>query len=163
MAKTFLDAMNRAQQGNGPVISVSDGVITLADTTSTQTLTNKTLTGPILTSPVIIAATGTDNVVPYAADGAISLTSHVALLNKAGVGAYSVAAPGSAGIRITFVNGSDNAHVITFTGTLLADGTTGLNTTATMLAFIGSSLTVVSNTATQWATVASYSMGTIAP
>src|SRR5258707_52611 len=53
MAKTILDAINRAEAGIGPVISVPDGEITLADISSAQTLTNKTLTSPVLNSPVV--------------------------------------------------------------------------------------------------------------
>jgi len=49
MAKTFLDAINQAENNNGPVISVPDGTITLVDTASVQTLTNQTLTGVVLT------------------------------------------------------------------------------------------------------------------
>lgn len=88
----------------------------------------------------------------YSADGAITLVSQVALLTKGSAAAMTVAAPGAAGVgaRITIVSGSNFAHVITFTGTTLGDGTTGLNLTVTMTAFIGSALTVIGNTATQW-------------
>lgn len=112
-----------------------------------QTLTSKTLT-----SPTINGAQGTENLLTYTGDGAITLTSQVALLTKGSAAAMTVAAPGTAGIgaRITIVSGSNFAHVITFTGGTLGDGTTGLNTTVTMTAFIGSSLTVIANTATQW-------------
>lgn len=51
MAKTFLDAINRAEQGNGPVITVPDGPVTLVDTASAQTLTNKTMTSPVVNAP----------------------------------------------------------------------------------------------------------------
>lgn len=112
----------------------------------------QTLTGKTLTSPTINGAGGTENLLTYTGDGAITLTSQVALLTKGSAAAMTVAAPGTAGIgaRITIVSGSNFAHVITFTGGTLGDGTTGLNTTVTMTAFIGSSITVIANTATQW-------------
>lgn len=64
MAKTLLDAINRAAQGNGPVISVPEGAVTLVDTASAQTLSNKTLTAPqgtiayerLITTRVLVAA-----------------------------------------------------------------------------------------------------------
>lgn len=110
--------------------------------TGTQTLTNKTINAP----------TGVANLVTYSGDAAITIVSQVALLTKGSAAAMTVAAPGAAGIgtRITITSGSNFAHVITFTGGTLGDGTTGLNTTVTMTAFIGSSITVVANTASQW-------------
>jgi hypothetical protein len=102
--------------------------------------------------------------ITYAADGAISIASQVALLTKGSAAAMTVAAPGAAGIgtRITIVSGSNFAHVITFTGGTLGDGTTGLNTTVTMTAFIGSAITVIANTATQWVTESSINLTSIA-
>lgn len=106
---------------------------------STSTLTNKTLTAPVATEAVIRQA-----VTAYANDGAITIASGIANLSKAGVGAYSVAAPSTQdGTRITFVNTTANAHVVTFTGGTLWDGTDGANTTATFAAFPGASITVV--------------------
>lgn len=121
--------------------------VQLVDASSAQTLTNKTLT-----APTINGQTGTGNLVTYADDGAITLVSQIALLTKGTAAAMTVAAPGTAGIgaRITIVSGSNAAHVISFTGGTLGDGTTGLNTTVTMTAFIGSAITVIGNTATQW-------------
>jgi hypothetical protein len=109
----------------------------LVDVSSTQTLTGKTVT------PVLTTITG---------DGAVTIASGTVLLTKGSAAAITVAAPGTAGIgaRITIVSGSNFAHVVTFTGGTLGDGTTGLNTTVTMTAFIGSSITVIANTATQW-------------
>lgn len=88
----------------------------------------------------------------YSGDGAITIASQVALLTKGSAAAMTVAVPGASGVgvRITITSGSNFAHVITFTGGTLGDGTTGLNTTVTMTAFIGSSITVIGNTATQW-------------
>lgn len=112
----------------------------------------QTLTGKTLTTPTINGATGTTNLVTYSGDAAITLVSQVALLTKGSAAAMTLAAPGAAavGTRITIVSGSNFAHVITFTGGTLGDGTTGLNTTVTMTAFIGSAITVIANTATQW-------------
>lgn len=95
---------------------------------------------------------GAPPIVTYPVDAAIAIENHVALLTKGSAAAMTVAAPGAAGIgkRITIISGSNFAHVITFTGGTLGDGTTGLNTTVTMTAFIGSAIVVVANTAGQW-------------
>jgi len=86
----------------------------------------------------------------YASDGAISLVNQIGYLTKGSAGAYTVNAPGAANIRITLVAGTDFAHVITFTGGTLKDGTTGAKTTVTMTAFIGSCITFFSVSTTQW-------------
>jgi len=100
----------------------------------------------------------------YAADGAIPVVSGVAYLTKGSAGAYTLAAPGASGIgtRITLTTGTDFAHVVTFTGTTLQDGTAGANSTWTSAAVQGSSLTVLGVTATKW-NVESFNLGTIAP
>lgn len=128
--------------------------------TSTASLINKTKAGAIgMVNGILYVNNGSAAVgagaLPlntYAADGAITLVSQVALLTKGSAAAMTVAAPGATkiGTRITIVSGSNFAHVITFTGGTLGDGTTGLNTTVTMTAFIGSAITVIANTATQW-------------
>lgn len=81
----------------------------------------------------------------YAADGAIAANlSHIAALTKAGVGAYTLAAPARDGIDLTIVNRTANAHVVTATG-LLDDGVVGgSKNTATFTAFAGSVLSLVS-------------------
>lgn len=119
---------------------------TVVDTTSVQSLSNKLL--PVNT---------------YATDLAVTVASQVALLTKGSAGAYTVAAPGTAGIgvQIELTAGSDFAHVVTFTGSTLKDGTTGAKITWTSAAFIGSSITVVGVTATQWVVV-SKNLGTVA-
>src|SRR6267143_5732724 len=63
----------------------------------------------------------------YAADAAITVSPQVAYLTKGSAGAYTVAAPGAAGIGMVLVltTGTDFAHVVTFTGSTLFDGTTG--------------------------------------
>lgn len=108
------------------------------------------------------AVIGDESVNTYAVDGAISLSSQTALLTKGSAGAYSVAAPGVAGLRLTITTGSDFAHIVTFTGGTLWDGTAGANTTWTAAAVQGSSLTVVSISATKW-NVVSFNLGLIAP
>lgn len=133
--------------------------VQLVDASSAQTLTNKTLTAPVLNAPVVVSPFNT-----YAVDGAVTVASQVAYLTKTSAGAYTIAAPGAAGIgvRITFTTGTDFAHVVTFTGTTLQDGTAGANSTWTAAAVQGSSLAVVGVTATKW-NVESFNLGTIAP
>lgn len=146
----------------------------------TQTLTNKTLTAPVLsgsvtgtytlagtptlTSPTINAPSITEAFNTYSDDGAITIASQVAFLTKTSAGAYTVAAPGASGIGkvLKLTTGTDFAHVVTFTGGTLWDGTAGANTTWTSAAVQGSSLTVVGVTATKW-NVLSFNLGTIAP
>lgn len=100
----------------------------------------------------------------YAADSAITLAPQYAYLTKGSAGAYTLAAPGAAmiGKHLVLSTGTDFAHVVTFTGTTLQDGTAGANTTWTAAAVQGSSLTVVGVTATKW-NVVSFNLGTIAP
>lgn len=124
------------------------------DVSSVQTLTNKTLTAPAVIEPFNT----------YAVDGAITVSPQFAYLTKGSAGAYTLAAPGAAGIgmELTLTTGTDFAHVVTFTGTTLQDGTAGVNTTWTAAAVQGSSLTVIGVTATKW-NVVSFNLGTIAP
>ena len=73
----------------------------------------------------------------YAADGTIAGTAGAAYLTKAGIGAYVLAAPAADGIRLTLVNRTANAHVVTATG-LIDDGVTGgSKNQATFAAFAG--------------------------
>lgn len=132
--------------------------IEMADVSTAQTLTNKTLTAPIINGAV---STRTFNT--YAIDGAVTIVSQIAYLTKGSAGAYTIAAPGAAGIgvELSFTSGTDFAHVVTFTGSTLKDGTTGAKVTWTSAAFIGSSLTIVGVTATQWVVV-SKNLGTVA-
>lgn len=99
------------------------------------------------------------------ADGAIPVdVDETYALGKASAGAHTLAAPGAANVGrcINFVTVTDFAHVVTFTGTTLMDGTAGLNTTWTAAAVSGSSLSIVAVSATRWA-VLSFNLGTIAP
>jgi hypothetical protein len=120
--------------------------LVVADTSSAQTFTNKTLTSPTINGTV------TSSFTTISGDGAVTIQSGIVYLTKGSAAAISVAAPGASGIgvRITITSGSAFAHVITFTGGTLWDGTTGVNTTVTMTAYPGSTLTVIGTTATTW-------------
>jgi hypothetical protein len=85
-------------------------------------------------------------------DGAVPLVPGKTILTKGSAAAITVAAPGTGmiGREITIISGSDFAHVITFTGGTLWDGTTGVNTTVTMTAFRGSAITFIGLTALVW-------------
>ena len=88
-----------------------------------------------------------------AGDGAIDISfDSITLLTKGSAAAVTVAAPGALNIGrlIEIHNGSDFAHVVTFTGSTLRDGTTGASITWTAAAFRGSSLTVRAVDATTW-------------
>jgi hypothetical protein len=83
-------------------------------------------------------------ILAYAADGAIQPRSGVHALTKAGVGAYTLAAPSRDGLRMKIFNRTANAHVITATG-LIDDGVTGgSKNTMTFGAFAGASIDLVS-------------------
>lgn len=91
--------------------------------------------------------------VPLAADGAIPINvDQTYLLNKGSIGAYSIAAPGvnNVGRRLKLLGGTDFAHVVTFTGSTLRDGTTGASITWTTTAFQGCGLEIVAVSATTW-------------
>jgi hypothetical protein len=101
----------------------------------------------------------------FAVDGACPIDRDAVInITKGSAIALSVAAPGAANIgrEITFLSGSDFAHVVTFTGATLRDGTAGLNSTWTTTAVAGCSLTVRAVTAALWSVV-SFNLGTIAP
>lgn len=87
-----------------------------------------------------------DEIVHYGEDGAIAVPNKnsTILLNKATAGAFTLAAPtlGQNGVKLTIINETAAAHVITAT-TLLADAVSGSpHTTATFAAFKGASLTL---------------------
>lgn len=97
-----------------------------------------------------------DGAIPIDVDGNTSLT-------KGSAAAITIAAPGVANIgrRRRITTGSDFAHVVTFTGSTLRDGTTGASITWTAAAFRGSSLEVLAVDATTW-NVISMNLGAIA-
>jgi hypothetical protein len=98
-----------------------------------------------------------DGAIPIDRDGIYNLT-------KGSAAAITIAAPGAANIGrwITILGGTDFAHVVTFTGGTLWDGTAGVNSTWTTTAVRGCALTVIAITATTWQVV-SFNLGTIAP
>jgi hypothetical protein len=99
-----------------------------------------------------------------AGDGAINIDfDSKTLLTKGSAAAVTVAAPGAGriGRRLLIMGGSDFAHVVTFTGSTLRDGTTGASVTWTSAAFQGSSLMVEAISATTWNVIAN-NLGVIA-
>lgn len=84
-------------------------------------------------------------VTDYAADGAITIANGVATLSKGSAGAYTLAAPtaAQAGTVIRIVSKSAYAHVVTFTGNILDDGTSTTKLKATCAAYVGANVTVV--------------------
>jgi hypothetical protein len=99
-----------------------------------------------------VGTAGSGPIVTYAADGAISISTQIAYLTKAGVGAYTLAAPTAlqSGTRLTITNGSANAHVLTATN-LLDDGVTGgAKDTATFGAFVGASIVLFAMPTLTW-------------
>lgn len=106
-----------------------------------------------------------EEIIARAADGAIPIVEDaVFLITKGSAAALTVAAPGAANVGryLEILSGSDFAHVVTFTGTTLQDGTAGANTTWTAPAVQGASLAVRAVSATKWNIVA-FNLGTIAP
>lgn len=101
-------------------------------------------------------------VTEYTADGAIALTAGTHYISKTSAAAMTVAAPTAAisGTRLTISAGTNFAHVITFTGSTLLDGTTGANLTVTLAAFIGSTI-VVEARGTTWILVSSSNVTSI--
>lgn len=134
----------------------SSSVVTIG---GTQTLTAKTLEAPTISDAAIsdsnltscsITNTPVNQVVTErTTTGAITISSGVIILARAGSAFtgtdITLAAPSAQnGTRITIMCGSAYAHVVTFTGGTLLDGTAGANTTATFAsAIVGASFTVV--------------------
>jgi hypothetical protein len=89
----------------------------------------------------------------FAADGAIGNQGGTVYLTKAGVGAYTLAAPGRDNVFLNIVNRTANAHIVTATG-LLDDGVTGgSKNTITFAAFAGACCQLVSGGG-KWNTLA---------
>lgn len=85
-----------------------------------------------------------EKVTAYAADGAIAVESHVAMLTKTSAGAYTLAAPATDGIVIKLIAGTSFAHVVTGTNLFWAGETGGPFNKVTTAAFIGSGAILVS-------------------
>jgi hypothetical protein len=100
--------------------------------------------------PIVLSA---DGAIPIDEDAIFSIA-------KGSAAALSIAAPGEKNIgrRLKFMVGSNFAHVLTFTGATLEDGTSGLKATWIFDAIVGNSLTVVARTATRWS-VESFNQG----
>jgi len=109
-----------------------------------------TLNGTATGATIVPALRARQEVTNYTADGAITLTSGLHTIAKTSAAAMTVAAPSSQnGTRLSIISNTDFAHVITFTGSTLLDGTTGANLTVTMTAFKGSAITVIA-VGTNW-------------
>jgi hypothetical protein len=106
------------------------------------TLRNRHLT---IEPPAELITIPGDGAIPVDVDGVYYAT-------KGSAAALTIAAPGAANIgrKITLHGGSDFAHVLTFTGATLHDGTTGGHAVATSAAFQGSSITFRAVTAVKW-------------
>lgn len=117
---------------------------TLITLTGTQTLTNKTLTSPVITGGT---STAKDIVTAVTADGAIAIATGTVSINKTSAAAMTLAAPtaAQAGTIITITSTTAYAHVVTFTGSTLLDGTATPKITATLAAHAGSTVQIVAN------------------
>lgn len=161
-AATGIKVKSAASTGGIAISAISSGSneSMKIDAKGTGTLTlNGTATGAVITTKARSRPELTD----YTADGAITLTSGVHTISKTSAAAMTVAAPSSQdGERLTIISNSSFAHVITFTGTTLWDGTTGANTTVTMTAFKGSAITVIAKGST-WLLESQQTVTSIAP
>jgi hypothetical protein len=81
----------------------------------------------------------------FAVNAALTKTTGIKVLTKGSAGAYTLAAPTAdeEGRRLTIINGSAFAHVLTATN-LIDDGVTGgAKDTATFGAFVGASIELI--------------------
>ena len=81
-------------------------------------------------------------VASYTADGAITITPGVVDLAKTSAAAMTIAAPTTAqnGTIMLLINSTAYAHVVTFTGSTLNNGTSAAKITATFPAYVGGAL-----------------------
>jgi hypothetical protein len=101
-------------------------------------------------------------VAQYLVDSAIDPRNGIAKLTKGSAGAYTLRAPTAeeTGLRLTIINGTAFAHVLTATN-LLDDGVTGgAKDTATFGAFVGSAIELLADNL-KW-TVVSKNVVTVA-
>lgn len=133
------------------VYAAASGKIALTGAVKVGTLvTTAAADGDVVEVRDCEPATNRSTVTNYTADGAIALIPGVHTIAKTSAAAMTIAAPASQdGLELTIVANTDFAHVITFTGSTLLDGTTGANLTVTMTAFKGSAITVVA-VGTKW-------------
>ena len=90
--------------------------------------------------------------IPYPANGAITIQDGLHELTKAGVGAYTLAAPTAAqvGTQLIITSTTANAHVVTATGLLDNGVTGGSKNTATFAAFPGATITLIAIDDLKW-------------
>ena len=88
---------------------------------------------------------GREVVTAYTADGAIAISNGIKTIGKGSAAAMTVAAPTAAqeGTVMRIIAKTAYAHVITFTGKTLDDGTSATKLKATTAAYVGSGITVV--------------------
>jgi hypothetical protein len=99
-----------------------------------------------------------------AADGALPITVDLTyVVTKGSACLVSVAAPGAANVgrRIQVLSATDFAHVFTFTGSTLRDGTAGAKITWTAPAQAGCGFEFYAASATLWV-LQSKNLGTVA-
>ena len=79
------------------------------------------------------------------ADGAIPIQSGVAAITKASAAALTIAAPTTAqnGTLLSIISTTAYAHVITFTGGTLNNGTSTAKTTVTLPAYVGGGIRII--------------------
>ncbi|MEN6567194.1 MAG: hypothetical protein ABFC57_12940 [Veillonellales bacterium] len=84
-------------------------------------------------------------VTSYSVDGAIAISPGIAELAKTSAAVMTIAAPTTAqdGTIITILNSTAYAHVVTFTGGTLVNGTSAAKTTATFPANVGGSIRII--------------------
>jgi hypothetical protein len=94
--------------------------------------------------------------IAYPANGALTIQDGYAQLTKAGIGAYTLAAPTAAqvGTVLQIVSDTANAHVVTATGLLDNGVAGGGKNTATFAAFVGASITLIATANLRWAVLA---------
>jgi hypothetical protein len=118
----------------------ASGIFTAVDDSEKANLASPTFTGTVKLPNSQITITA------YSSNGALSKSAGVAKLSKAGVGAYTLAAPTDVtddGLILIITSTTANAHVVTATG-LIEDGVTGgSKNTATFAAFAGASITLM--------------------
>lgn len=79
------------------------------------------------------------------ADGAIPIETGVTAITKGSAAALTIAAPTTAqdGTVISIVSSTAYAHVVTFTGGTLVNGTYAAKTTATYAAYVGAGIRII--------------------
>jgi hypothetical protein len=139
-------AMTVEAGNDGVVWKPSQGLGLLSPVLSGTATGTYTLAG----TPTITGAAISQSVVTLSSSGTLTPSSGVKVVTTGSAATYAVATA-TEGTEMTIISNSDFAHVFTFTGSTLLDGTTGANSTATFAAFKGASITVIS-TGSTWLT-----------